>query len=184
MRAVVIYESMFGSTKSVAEAVSHGLATHRETAVIRAADAGREDFSDAGLLVIGAPTHLRGLPRPSTRSGTPEYVRRSRGLLVLEPDADTVPGVREWLSRLDALDITMPFACFDTRASGPAFITGRASKSIARSLKRHHVTPLTAPESFRTSGNRLMAGEYERAVAWGRSLGSRVLESSEHAPTS
>lgn len=173
MRAVVIYESMFGSTKSVAEAVSHGLAGYMETAVIRAADATPEDLGNACLVIIGAPTHLRALPWPATRSGAPEYVRRSKGRLILEPEADTAPGVREWLSGLDALELSMPVACFDTRAKGPGFLTGRASKSIARALKRRHASLLSAPESFRTARNQLVTGEYERAVAWGRSLGAR-----------
>ncbi len=83
MRAVVIYESMFGNTRSIAKAVSIGLTDLLETSVIRAADVRREDLADTGLLVIGAPTHVRGLPRPSTRPGTPEYVRRSKGTLHL-----------------------------------------------------------------------------------------------------
>jgi hypothetical protein len=150
-----------------------------DTALIRASEARQEDLGDACMLVVGAPTHMRGLPRPRTRSGTPEYVRRSHGRLVLEPEADTTPGVREWLTGLEGLDVKMPVACFDTRANGPGFLTGRASKAIARALKRRHATLLCAPESFRTAANQLVAGESERAVAWGRNLGSLCPRMSE-----
>jgi flavorubredoxin len=72
MRAVVIYESMFGSTKSIAEAICQGLAaSSMDTALIRASEARQEDLGDACMLVVGAPTHMRGLPRvpQSTSAG-------------------------------------------------------------------------------------------------------------------
>ena len=70
MRAVVVYESMFGSTRTLAEEVGAGL---RECGVVAEVvevgeQASRESaLPEADLLVVGAPTHAFGLSRSSTR---------------------------------------------------------------------------------------------------------------------
>lgn len=133
MRAVVIYESMFGK-----------------------------------------------LPRPSTRSGAPDYVRKSDGHLEMQPGAEAAAGVREWLSTLDRLRIRA--AAFDTKVGGPGFLTGRASKGIARRLEEHGAVMVGAPQSFLVKGNRLLPGELERASRWGERLASELVRSSAAAP--
>lgn len=67
MRAVIVYESMFGSTRYVAEAIAEGLADCAEVSVVPVAHANAEVLDGVDLLVVGAPTHLHGLPRPSSR---------------------------------------------------------------------------------------------------------------------
>ena len=168
MRAVLIYESMFGGTKAVAEAAAKGISSRMETRVIRAADAMSQQFEGVDLVVVGAPTHAHGLPRPSTRKGAPNYVNKANGDLMLEPGADSAVGVREWLSSVGKLDARC--AAFDTRANGPGFLTGRASKTIARVLKKRGASLVASPQSFLTKGNKLVSGELERASAWGESL--------------
>jgi hypothetical protein len=42
----------------------------------------------------------------------------------------------------------MPAAAFDTRVDLPVALTGRASKGIARKLRRHGATLISRPESF------------------------------------
>ncbi len=166
MRAIVIYESMFGATKAVAEAIATGISlSGGRTRVIRAADATAADLEGAELIVVGAPTHVHGLPRPSTRKGTLGIISKADGDLVLEPGADTARGVREWLAGLEGLQVQA--AAFDTRLNGVAFFTGRASRSIVRALRRHGAELLAPPESFLVAKNKLVAGELERARAWG-----------------
>jgi hypothetical protein len=66
-------------------------------------------------------------------------------------------------------------AAFDTRLDAPAMFTGRASKAIARLLRRHGATMAAEPESFVvTKDNRLRAGEEDRARAWGRQLATQA----------
>jgi len=173
MRAVVVYESMFGGTKAVAEAAANGISSRMETRVVRAADAMSQQFEGVDLVVVGAPTHAHGLPRPSTRKEAPNYVKKANGDLMLEPGADSVVGVREWLSSVQRLDARC--AAFDTRANGPGFLTGRASKRIARVLKKHGASLVASPQSFLTKGNKLVSGELERASAWGESLAGQLV---------
>lgn len=66
MHALVIYESMFGNTHEVAEAIATGLSRTLPTRVCRGADID-PDSIDADLIVIGAPTHAWSMPRVSTR---------------------------------------------------------------------------------------------------------------------
>jgi hypothetical protein len=67
---------------------------------------------------------------------------------------------------------------------GPAALTGRASRGIAKQLQRHGCSLLSAPESFLVSkDNVLLAGEEERAEAWGRQLAQRLMGGSLAAAT-
>jgi flavodoxin len=55
MSSLVVYESMWGNTKTVAEAVAEGIG--RDVAVVHVADAPVLVPSDVDLLVVGGPTH-------------------------------------------------------------------------------------------------------------------------------
>lgn len=175
MRGLVVYESMFGNTRKVAEAVANSLDKFMEVRLIRADIVAREDLHNVDLLVVGAPTHAWGMPRPNTRRGAMNNLSRPGSDLVIEPRADTSAGVREWLDSIGYVHCLA--AVFDTRFRAPATLTGRATKGIVRSLGRHDVEFMTSPESFFVSRkNHLMAGEYERATAWGQRLGELVVE--------
>jgi hypothetical protein len=101
-------------------------------------------------------------------------VEKSPDQLVLEPDA-LGPGLRELLDRL-AVDRDRPAAAFDTRIDAPAAFTGRASRGIARRLKGRGYRLAADPQSFLVDKhNHLLAGEAERAEAWGRALGAYVV---------
>ncbi|MGZ6515874.1 MAG: hypothetical protein ACXVD8_13275 [Actinomycetota bacterium] len=60
---VVVYETLWGNARLVAEAIADGLATSGVMPVHRAAEAD----PSADLLVVGGPTHARGLTRGITR---------------------------------------------------------------------------------------------------------------------
>jgi flavodoxin len=53
MRAVIVYESMFGNTHAIADAIGNGLEPMLEVVVVPLAEAGRERLGDADLLVVG-----------------------------------------------------------------------------------------------------------------------------------
>lgn len=169
MRAVIMYESMFGSTRAIAEAIAEGLGPSVDARVVRVADADASTLEGADLLVVGGPTHAWSMSRPNTRKGAPGYVRKPGSGLVLEPGADTGPGVREWLGSLDRVSVRA--AAFDTRIKGPSAFTGRASKAIDRMLSRHGLSVVVPPESFLVNKkSHLLPGETERARAWGARL--------------
>jgi Flavodoxin domain len=163
MRTVVIYESMYGNTRTIAEALARGIGG--EVEVQRAGALPDDVMSGADLVVVGAPTHVRGLPGRRSRLGAKSKAAERN----LEP-FDVERGVREWVDGLDA-GPKPPAAAFDTRADGPAFLTGRASRRIARRLRRKGFAVVADPQSFLVAkGDQLVAGEAERAEAWGRSL--------------
>jgi flavodoxin len=58
MRAVIVYESMFGNTHAIADAIGKGLEPMLEVVVVPLAEAGRERLGDADLIVVGGPTHF------------------------------------------------------------------------------------------------------------------------------
>lgn len=170
MRAVVVYESMYGNTHRVAEAIGRGLASHAEVAVVSVAGAGPELIAGADLLVVGGPTHAHGMARPATRTAAVEQATPGT---TVDPAASG-PGVREWLADMERLPIAG--AAFDTRAGvAPAVLTGRASKGIAKLLRQHGLAQAVEPESFVVDkDNHLKAGEEERAEGWGANLAAAV----------
>ncbi len=173
MRAIVIYESMFGNTRRVAEAVARGLARTAEVRLARADEVESGDLASVDLVVVGAPTHAWGLPRTNTRAQALVTANRGDNDLILEPAAESSPGVREWLGALGRLGVSG--AAFDTRLRAPRFLTGRASTSISRSLRHDGAQVISPPESFFVDRqNHLYAGEDERARAWGERLGAEV----------
>ncbi len=169
MKAIVVYESVFGNTRAIAEAIARGLAGPLEVTVVRASEADTSVLNGNDFVVVGGPTHAWGLPRPSTRRGAPDYATKGGRALELEPVATTQPGLREWLAALGPSE--MRAAAFDTRFKGPQALTGRASRSISRALSHHGMTLVVPPQSFLVDKkNRLLAGEIGRAEAWGASL--------------
>jgi hypothetical protein len=124
MRAVIVYESMFGNTRAMAEGFGPGVR------VLGVADADARALEGADLVIVGGPTHWSRMSRPRTRNAGLKSACQAGSDLVLEPGADTGPGVREWLDTLDQFHARA--AAFDTRYKAPAAITGRASKGVAR----------------------------------------------------
>lgn len=168
MRAVVVYESMYGNTHHVANAIAAGLQSSFEVTVVPVAEAGPAVLADAGLVVVGGPTHAHGMSRAATRRAAREAAA--------EPDSDVTlelgalgPGLREWFGSLGQYPVKA--AAFDTRIHGPSAITGRAAKGVNRLLRAHGFDVIAKPESFLvTRENALDPGETTRARDWAAKL--------------
>ncbi|MBJ7455922.1 MAG: flavodoxin family protein [Thermoleophilia bacterium] len=166
MTALVVYESMFGNTHTVAERIARGLGGATLVAV---AEATAEAIAAADLVVVGGPTHVHGMVSDRTREGARQQAAEPGSGLTLDPDAEG-PTLRDWFDGL-ALPAECRAAAFDTRVHGPAPLTGRASRGIAKRLERHGATLVAPPESFFVErDNHLSEGEADRAEAWGASL--------------
>ncbi|MFP5319969.1 MAG: flavodoxin family protein [Acidimicrobiia bacterium] len=165
MKAVVLYESIYGNTRAVAQAIGEGLSGAYDVVVLAVDDAPPLGMADLDLLVVGGPTHVHGMSRPASRQAATDAARKPGSGLVLEEAADG-PGVREWLDALGALPTNT--AAFDTRIKAPAMLTGQASHGISKAMLRHGATEVVPPESFFvTKDNRLVDGEIDRARQWG-----------------
>jgi hypothetical protein len=170
MRVVVVYESMYGNTRVIAEAIA-GAFNPAEVAVLPVAHADPDALKGAGLLVVGAPTHAFGMSRAKTRQAAADAARKPGSGLALEPAA-LGRGVREWLDSLSLVGGTA--AAFDTRIRVP-FPSGHASRGIGKLLRHRGYELLTRPQSFFvTKDNVLRPGEADRARRWGEQLAARV----------
>jgi hypothetical protein len=166
MDVAVVFESMFGNTRAVAEAIADGVRMADPQACVRTlrvAEATPDRLGGAAL-VVGAPTHMLGLSREASRRKALETAGNG-------PVGDDVAelGVREWLAGLPA-SRSGHAAAFDTRV-GSRF-AGGAARGIAKSLHRHGYAVVTRPEGFVVDGTEgpLRAGERDRAKAWGYGL--------------
>jgi hypothetical protein len=177
MRAVVVYESMYGNTHQVADAIGAGLSAAFDVRVVPVSQAGPEVLADAALVVAGGPTHAHGMSRASTRKAAVEAAGKPAGGLTAEPDA-LGPGLREWFGSLGRYQVKA--AAFDTRLRAPAALTGRASKAVTRLLRAHGFEVVTEPASFLvTKQDRLAPGEITRAREWGTRLAEAIMPGQE-----
>jgi hypothetical protein len=189
VRVLVVYESVMGNTRVIAEAVALGVLAAVPGANVRCLPVSRltSEPPDADLVVVGGPTHHFGLPAERTRrmwvQGALRRGRESGGAARLEPGA-AGPGLREWLDELadpgapqadciaGARDVSAGprAAAFDTRFGRP--MAGSAARLIANRLRRHGFRLVARPEGFivEDQAGPLRAGERERAVAWGARL--------------
>jgi hypothetical protein len=176
MKAVVIYESMYGNTHAIATAIADGLRPAvDEVTVVAAHDADGATVQGADLVVVGGPTHVHGMSRPSTRKAAVEAAEKPGSDLEVEADA-MGPGIREWLGGLS--DRAGRAAAFDTRIDAPAALTGRASKGIARRLRAKGYTIVADPHSFLvTKESHLEPHEEDSAREWGAGLGTELVRS-------
>jgi hypothetical protein len=174
MKAIVVYESMFGNTRHVAEAVADGLRSSIETELVPANDTLGIDLADVQLVVVGAPTHAWGLSRTSTRQGAAtDAVKHPDHHLEAGP---LEPGVREWLHKLKKQGPRRGVA-FDTRLDKPKALTGSAARSIQRGLHAAGFAYFGEAHSFTVTGmaGPLAPGEAERAQQWGEAMGRMLV---------
>lgn len=164
MRALVVFESMFGNTQKIAEAIADGLSMSMTVDTVEVGSAGTS-VAGVDLLVVGGPTHAFGMSRESTRKSATD---RASGMVMSKAG-----GIREWIAALHADDV--PFATFDTKADKP-HLPGSAAHAARRQLRRRGFRPFAAATSFYVTDvdGPLADGEEERARRWGEQLGLAV----------
>ena len=160
MKAIVVYESLWGNTAAVARAIAEGLGSGAQA--LSTAEATSAVAAGAELIVAGAPLFAFQLPTDKIR----ETIRGKAATFPAPPDLSH-PALRAWLE-------TVPpgkgrAAAFETRIW---WSPGGATGSILRALKKAGYAPLARGKRFRVAGltGPLKAGELERARAWGAAL--------------
>ena len=156
MRATVVYESRFGNTYEVAEAIAEAL-----DADLVSVDAAMSELEEIDLLVVGGPTHVHGMTGARSRQEATDQGGTSGR------------GVRDWLD--DLRQGRGRAIAFDTRFEKPAVLTGSAARGIAKRLQRKGFE-VVATESFFVLGTEgpLKKGELERAAEWVEGLRDQV----------
>ncbi|PHP52165.1 flavodoxin family protein [Actinomyces ruminis] len=159
--ALIVIESCSGNTRLIAEAVAAGLKDGGTDArVFDVAQAPTALPAGIDLLILGAPTHNRGLPTAATRA----QAHRQGGTTA------SSGGMREWLART-AIPAALPVAVFDTVTSR-TWLSGSAAEAIAKALRRGRGRDTAVVGSFLVQGQSgpLADGEETSARAWGRAL--------------
>jgi hypothetical protein len=169
MRALVVYESMYGNTHVIASNIADGLRATHEVTLVPVAEATQDLLAGADLLVVGGPTHMHGMSSASSRRMAAQAAAKEDSGLTLDPGVRE--GIRDWLNGVAGGRALA--AAFDTRLNGVPAFTGRASHPIGRLLKRHGCRIIATPASFLVSKqSTLLDGEAERARRWGMTLGA------------
>src|SRR4051794_22003186 len=128
MRALIVYESMFGNTHEIASCIADGMRPTCDVSVVRVGDATDDMVARADVLIVGGPTHVHSLSRRRTREAAQQMAEKKDSDLQMEPNMIEL-GLRDWLHTL-GMHRGKVAAAFDTRGNGPAFVTGRASRGI------------------------------------------------------
>ena len=92
MSVLVVFESMYGNTRAIAEAIAEGFAGGGEVRSMHEAGS----TAGFGLLVVGGPTHIHGLSTSFTRRMAAEGAKED-GHAAVQPSATDGPGLRAWL---------------------------------------------------------------------------------------
>jgi flavodoxin len=175
MRALVVHESMFGNTTTVARAIAAGLngVDGVEADLVAVRDAPVE-LADIDLVVVGGPTHAFGMSRASTRRDAED-----KGA---DAAAAHGVGIREWIDAVRP-KAGVVIATFDTRVRRPR-VPGSAARAARKHLRTHGFKAIEPATSFWVDGTSgpLHDGEEDRARLWGADLAS-AMAAHEVTPT-
>jgi flavodoxin I len=155
MKSLVVYDSFFGNTEKIAQAIGKGLGTAKEVQVVKVSQVTHEILTGLDYLVVGSPT--RGFqPSPAIKT----FVKNLA------------------TSQLEGVKVT----AFDTRIpmtdKTPGFLKfmvklfGYADKPILDGLKNKGGMQVVPSEGFFVleSEGPLDEGELKRAEEWGAQI--------------
>lgn len=172
MKAVVVYESLWGNTAAIARAVAEGLGA--DVSALTTDQATGPAIEGVDLIVAGAP--VLGFMLPTERMR--EQIGADPGKAPTPPDLSH-PSLRSWLKELSAG--RGHSAAFETRIWwSPRGATGSISKALEKSGYRR----IARSQRFVVEGayGPLRAGELERAKRWGTELArTMAIETQEPA---
>ena len=160
MKAYVVYVSLWGNTRAIAEAVAEGIGPGAQAVPTDGLSA--EELAQADLLVAGAPVIAFSLASDQAR----DNIARSESGAPHPPDVEH-PSMRAWLEKLPHAGARA--AAFETRIWwSPRGATGDIEKRLRGAGYR--VVARAAKFVVEGKYGPLRDGEVERARAWGRAL--------------
>ena len=149
MNTLIIYDSTFGNTAQLAQAMADKLGEHGTAQIASADEADLAEVKEIDLLLVGGPTQRHGLS-PNMKSLLEGFPRRTL--------------------------LGMHAGAFDTRYHMSAWKSGSAAHAIASKLKRAGASLIVEPESFFVAEREgpLEEGELERATVWAEEIYQRI----------
>lgn len=148
MNTLIIYDSTFGNTQQIAQAIARVLREHGNVRLHPVQAVGTSGLKEIDLLVLGCPTQHYGL----------------------------TPAVHTFLANIPIGTLHgLMAAAFDTRYRMAESSSGSAAWAIADLLQEAGASLITSPESFFVAAEEgpLEDGELERAVHWAHTLFER-----------
>jgi len=146
MKALIVYDSLYGNTEEIARAVDGALTPAGEVKVLRVGEANPSECASVDLLIVGSPTQ----------------------------GGKATPAIQEFLSKIPANALkNVSVTSFDTRVKIiVARVFGYAAGRIADSLKDKGGHIAAPPEGFIVKGGKgpLKQGELERAASWAKGI--------------
>jgi flavodoxin len=156
MKAMVVYDSAYGNTKKVAEAMGEALAPSGEVKILHVAEAKPEQLAGLSLLIVGSPT------QKFTATGPTSSFLKSIPTSGLQ-------GVR-----VAAFDTRFPESKINEIGILAFFVRifGYAAEPIAKRLRKKGGELAVEPEGFYVGDTEgpLLEGELERAASWARQI--------------
>jgi menaquinone-dependent protoporphyrinogen IX oxidase len=158
MKALVVYDSAFGNTQKVAEAIGAALSS----AEVRHVDQVKpENLHGLECLIVGSPTQ-----KMNFTDGMRNFLDR------IPPTGLAGVQVAAFDTRISNEDMRALVRSSATRLVVKVFLHRFAAGPIAGVLKKKGGIEVMAPEGFFVSDTQgpLKAGELERAAAWAQRL--------------
>lgn len=157
MKRMVVYDSVFGNTEQIAQAIGEALGPPEQVETRRVTGAEPEALREVEVLVVGSPTRAFQ-PTPATKK------------LLKSIPAGGLDGIQvaAFDTRFSMKDVDSPILKFLVK------LFGYAAQPIAHRLQRKGGRLAVPPEGFIVEGTEgpLRDGELERAANWAR----RVVE--------
>lgn len=156
MKAIVVYESHWGNTAAIAQAIAEGLGPGAQA--LTTSQAVSQEIAGVDLIVAGAPVLGFSLPT--------DAMVRSLSKEAIKPDLSN-PSMRDWLDSLPTGHGRS--AAFETRIW---WSPGGATKAIQRVLEEVGYPAIADAQRFivKDRYGPLKEGELERAKQWGAEL--------------
>ncbi|OGO26333.1 MAG: hypothetical protein A2136_01930 [Chloroflexi bacterium RBG_16_54_11] len=156
MKSIVLYDSLYGNTAQIAQAISNVLNGQGQAELLRVSEASVEQLPGVDLLVVGSPTQ-RFKPTEAMSNFLSSIPRKGlRGVKVA------------------AFDTRFTSAEIEKNPPLPFFVKmfGFAAGRIAKQLRAKGGEMVILPEGFYVAGMEgpLVEGELERATEWARKL--------------
>jgi flavodoxin I len=159
MKALIIYDSFFGNTEKIAQAIGDAIAGIMDVEICKVSDIEPVQLKELSLLIVGSP--IRAF-RPS-------------------------PTITKFLKSIPVGSLNgVKAAAFDTRIGIENiksrtlrfFVNffGYAAKPISEKLRKKGAEIVIAPEGFFVNDTKgpLQDGELERAAAWSKQIISKL----------
>ena len=156
MGVMIIYDSAYGNTEKIAQAVGAALSSEAAVTILRVGEVKANQVPGSSLLIVGSPTQ-RFRPTVAISSLLKDIPKDSlKGVRVAAFDT------RLTQSHIDAI----PILAFFVR------IFGYAAKPIADRLRKKGGELVASPQGFFVDGMEgpLSPGELEHAALWAKQL--------------